>query len=136
MSSMREDLLDFIKANIVDGFKVSEELPWQKDGNALYLKNFKYVYVSRPQTTQEPLFDTFDGGSAVNEITSCSAYFSTDAKTIPPGYDDLVSKIKLARLDDSYVGAIQKATLVSTEYVGDALVTQLDISYKTLILNS
>ena len=132
--SSRDDLLDYIKNNLTKDFKFTEELPWQKDGQALYLKNFKYIYVDRPQTEQEPLFDTLDGGGAVLETTTTTVYIATDAKTLPKTYDEQVNVIKLARL--IVPGTTQKTTLVSTEYIGDALSTEIEVEQVRTIINS
>lgn len=133
MSLMREDILTYIEAIVTDSFKTTQELPWQKDGQSLYLKNFKYIYVDRPQTTQEPLYDTLDGLGIVNEITTISVYFATDAKTLPSGYDEQVTLIKSGRFDTSTTGQTQRTSIVSTEYEGDALVTQVDYSFTQIM---
>jgi len=133
MSSMRDDILVYINDNLVDGFSSSTELPWQKDGKALYLMNFKYIYVDRPQTTQEPLYDTLDGLGIVNEITTISVYVATDAKQLPSTYDEQVQAIKLGRFDTSSLGSTQRISIVETEYEGDALVTKVDYSFTKII---
>jgi len=131
--SIREDLITYIKKNLTKDFKSTTELPWQKDGQALYLKNFKFIYVDRPQTTQEPLFDTLDGGGAVLETTITSVYIATDAKNLPKTYAEQVQLIKQARLIEE--GVSQKTTLVETEFKGDALSTKIEVSQVRTIIN-
>lgn len=133
---MRQDILDYLNTNKVTGFTVTSELPWDSSGAALYLKNFKKIYVGRDQVVQEPLIDTLNSAGVINEITSVTVYVTTDAKNIPSTLDTLVSTIKNARLDTSLTGATQRATQVSTDYVGDALVTEFEISFRKLIINT
>ena len=135
MSSIRDDILTYINANLEADFSYTEELPWQKDGKGLYLLNFKYIYVDRPQTIQEPLFETLDGSSAVNEILTISVYFATDAKILPSTYDDQVTAIKRGRFYTATLGMTQRMSIVSSTYDGDALVTQVDYSFTKLIID-
>ena len=135
MSSMRDDILVYVNANLETGFSSTEELPWTKDEKGLYLFNFKYIYVDRPQTTQETLFETLDGSSAVTETLTISVYFATDAKILPSNYDEQVQAIKRGRFYTATLGMTQRTAIVSTEYDGDALVTQIDYSFSKLIID-
>lgn len=127
---MRDLVYSFINDNLVTGFKLTDSLPWSKDGAPLYHKNKKTIYVDRPNTTQEPLFDTLDGMSAVEEITTVSVYVVTDAKTLPSNYEALVSAIQGGRVDATLTaGYTQRQTPVSTEYEDDTLVTQFDFTF-------
>lgn len=131
---IRDDLITYIEANLKTGFNVSQELPWQKDGQPLYVKNMKRIYVDNPQTTQEPLYDGLDGSGAVIETTTVQIYIATDAKNLPSTYDEQVTAIKRARTDVE--GASQLTALVSTEYItGDALSTEIEVAHKITILN-
>jgi hypothetical protein len=77
-----------------------------------------------------------NGHGIVNETTTITVYVVTDAKQIPANYDTLVSTIKNARLDTGISGVTQRATSVSTEYSADALVTQFNINFRKLIVNT
>ena len=132
---MRSQVLDYLNANKVTGFTVTNALPYNASGQPLYLNNFKSIYVDQPQTSQEPLIDVLNGAGVVNETTTVSVYVTTDAKQLPSNYDTLVSTIKLARLDTELVGVTQRTTRVSTEFNADALVTKFDISFTQLITN-
>jgi hypothetical protein len=133
---MRTEILDYFKANKVNGYTLTQELPWDSSGEALYLKNFKYIYVDSDQIAQEPLIDVLNGAGIVNEITTVRAYITTDAKNQPSNYATMVSTFMNARLDTDIAGVTQRATQVSTEFVGDAQVTQFDFSFRELIVNS
>lgn len=133
---MRTEILDYFKANKVNGYTLTQELPWDTSGNPLYLKNFKYIYVDSDQIAQEPLIDVLNGTGIVNEITTVRTYITTDAKNQPSNYATMVSTFMNARLDTDITGVTQRATQVSTEFIGDAQVTQFEFSFRELIVNS
>jgi hypothetical protein len=133
---MRTEILDYFRANKVNGYTLTQELPWDTQGNPLYLKNFKYIYVDSDQVAQEPLIDVLNGPGIVNQITTVTAYITTDAKNQPSNYDTMVSTFMNARLDTDIAGVTQRATQVSTEFNGDAQITQFDFSFRQLIVNS
>jgi hypothetical protein len=133
---MRTEILDYFKANKVNGYTLTQELPWDTQGNPLYLKNFKYIYVDSDQIAQEPLIDVLNGTGIVNEITTVRTYITTDAKNQPSNYATMVSTFMNARLDTDITGVTQRATQVSTEFIGDAQVTQFEFSFRELIVNS
>jgi hypothetical protein len=135
-SEMRAQIIDYFKSNKVSGYTLTEELPWDNQGNPLYLKNFKYIYVDSDQIAQEPLIDVLNGPGIVNEITTVSAYITTDAKTQPSNYATMVTTFKNARLDTDIAGVTQRATQVTTSFTADAQVTQFDFSFRKLIVNS
>jgi hypothetical protein len=133
---MRTEILDYFKVNKVNGYTLTQELPWDTQGNPLYLKNFKYIYVDSDQIAQEPLIDVLNGAGIVNEITTVRTYITTDAKNQPSNYATMVSTFMNARLDTDITGVTQRATQVSTEFIGDAQVTQFEFSFRELIVNS
>lgn len=133
---MRTQILDYFKDNKVSGYTLTQELPWDASGNPLYLKNFKYIYVDSDQIAQEPLIDVLNGSGIVNEITTVRAFITTDAKNQPSNYATMVSTFKNARLDTDIAGVTQRATQVSTEFSGDAQITQFEFSFRELIVNS
>jgi len=132
---MRTQILDYLATNKVTGFATTQELPWDSSGAPLYLKNFKRLYVDRDQVVQEPLIDTLDGNGLTNEITTVTVYVATDAKNAPSNLDTLVSTVKNARLSQGTPGVTQRATQVQSDFVGDAVVTQFEISFRQLIVN-
>lgn len=132
---MRTEVIDYLDANKITGYTVTQELPWDSSGNPLYLKNYKRIYVDRDQVVQEPIIDVLNGTGVVNEITTVRVYVTTDAKTAPSNLDTLVSMITAARMTTDITGVTQRATQVSSEFIGDALVTQFDISFRKLVVN-
>ena len=133
---MRDLILAWLTDNAVTGYTVTAELPWDSSGQPLYLNNMKRIYVDQPQTVQEPLIDVLNGHGVVNETTTVSIYLATDAKKLPANYDAVVSMIKSTRLDPAISGVTQRATQVSTEFVADVLVSQFDINFRKLIINT
>jgi hypothetical protein len=132
---MRSLILDYLAENKVTGYSATQELPWDSSGAPLYLKNFKKIYVDQDQVVQEPLIDTLNGGGIINQDTTVAVYVTTDAKNAPSNLATLVSTIQNARLDPAVTGVTQRATQVSTEFVGDAQVTTFEISFRQLIVN-
>jgi len=133
---MREDILDYLNDNQVPEFTVTDQLPWTKDGEALYLKNLKVLYVDQPQTIQEPLFDTLDGGFGGNENTTVSIYVTTDAKILPSNYEAMINTVKSGVIETGISGETQKVTNVTTEYTADELVTRFDYNFTKFICNN
>ena len=133
---MRELILAWLQDNAVTGYTVTAELPWDSSGQPLYLNNMKRIYVDQPQTVQEPLIDVLNGHGVVNETTTVSIYLATDAKKLPPNYDAVASMIKSTRLDPAISGVTQRATTVSTEFVNDVMVSEFDINFRKLIINT
>jgi hypothetical protein len=133
---MRDLILEWLEAHAVAGFTTTAELPWDSSGQPLYLNNMKRIYVNLPQTGQDPLIDVLNGAGVVNETTTVSIYLATDAKKQPANYDAVASMIKSTRLDPAITGVTQRATTVSTEFIADVLVSQFDINFRELIVNT
>tara|TARA_R110000868_G_scaffold46599_4_gene153741 strand:- start:210 stop:614 length:405 start_codon:yes stop_codon:yes gene_type:complete len=133
---MRQYILDYIAGVMVTGFRLTQELPWDKDSGPLYLTNMKTVYVDSAQTSQDPLIDVLNGAGIVNETTTISAYVVTDAKILPPGYANLVTAISGTRLDPAITGYTQKTTAVNTSFQADAQITEFVFNFTKVIVNS
>ena len=132
---MRELILDLIESSLATGFSTSGRLPFDQNDTPLYLQNFKRIYVDLPQTEQDPLFQTLDGGGAVNETTTISAYVATDAKTLPSTYDAQLAALRAVRINNNISGYNQRISSVSTEYIDDHLVTTVDYVFVKTLLN-
>ena len=132
---MRELILDLIESSLQTGFSTSGRLPFDQNDTPLYQQNFKRIYVDLSQTEQEPLFQTLDGGGAVNETITVTAYVATDAKTLPSTYDAQLTALRGVRIDTSITGYNQRLTNVSTEYIDDSLITTVDYVFVKTLLN-
>jgi hypothetical protein len=130
---MRSLILTYLEANKPSGFGVSQNLPFDQNGTALYLQNLKSLYVDNPSTEQEPLYDTLDDCSIVSETTIVDVYVVTDAKTLPSNYDAMVTAVKGVKTDTTITGYTEKRVNVSTSYAnGDQLVTQFEIRFTNI----
>jgi hypothetical protein len=130
---MRSLILTYLEANKPSGFGVSQNLPFDQNGSALYLQNLKSLYVDNPQTEQEPLYDTLDDCSIVSETTIVDVYVVTDAKTLPSNYDAMVTAVKGVKTDTTITGYTEKRVNVSTSYAnGDQLVTQFELRFTNI----
>ena len=132
---MRDEIASYLNSQRVANFAVAGELPWSADGQALYLKNFKKFYVDRDVITQTDDLQTLSGPAAVRETTSVSVYFTTDAKNLPANYDIALATVRAARLIPTITGVIERQADVTTNYEGDAMVTQVEFRFSKLILN-
>lgn len=130
---MRSLILTYLEANKPSGFGVSQNLPFDQNGTALYLQNLKSLYVDNPTTEQEPLYDTLDDCSIVSETTIVDVYVVTDAKTLPTNYDAMVTAVKGVKTDTTITGYTEKRVNVSTSYAnGDQLVTQFELRFTNI----
>jgi hypothetical protein len=132
---MRSVVYNYIKALALKSVSLSAELPYQTNGTDLYLKNKKTVYVDVAQSSQDAVTDTFNGKGAVNEVTTVSVYFVNDAKRVLSDYDSIVTQLKGARTATGTEEYIQKLCQVTVSYEEDAMVTQLEFSFRKLITN-
>ncbi len=129
---MRQDILDFIGNLNLGTFILSQELPYSSSGTPLYVKNPKRIYVDRTQYTTEPIIQTLNGVNISNEIASVRVYFSTDAKQIPPSYDDAILDLKSAVNEIDTSGYQRRECLISTTFEEDLMVTELEYRFTKL----
>lgn len=132
---MRDEITQYLGKQKLGTFAMARELPWSADGTALYLKNFKKIYVDRDLITQTDDLQTLGGPVAIRETTSVSVYFTTDAKNLPQDYATTLSTIRSARLIPTISGVIERQADVTTSYEGDAMVTRVEFRFSKLYLN-
>lgn len=126
---MRQEILNYINGLSLGTFSVSNELPYDASGVALYLSNPKKIYVDNEQTTTEPLVSALDGPVIDNEVTSVSIYFTTDAKQLPANYNTLVSDLKKAKNITTVSGIHRREMDALTDYQNDLIVNTLEIRF-------
>ena len=78
-------------------FSISQELPWSQNGQPLYRKNMKKIYVDQEFLEQGTLFDTLSGPAVVDNLYTCRAYLALDAKNPPSQTDSAVLQILTAK---------------------------------------
>lgn len=125
---MRADVLDYIGGLNLGSFILSQELPWEESGSALYLKNLKKIYVDAVAYETQPLIKTFNS-YINNEISTVRIYFSCDAKQLPASYDDVVAELKTVKDVDPTGGYQSRQATVSTELANDILSTTVEITF-------
>jgi hypothetical protein len=130
---MREEILNYIRSQNLGVFTTTTELPWSENDIPLYIKNLKKVYVGQEQVELEPLVTTLNAINIHSEVSSVTVYLACDAKQTPPNLNDVVNAIRDAK--DSVVidGVRRRDCLISTEFEGDVLVTELEFRFTKLI---
>ena len=128
---MRQAIIDYIRSLKNKTFGVSDELPFTS-GNVLYLKNLKKVYVAMPQTTNEQILAVLGNHGVFQEVLTVGAFFATDAKTLPSGYEDFVEQVKLAKNVTSDVDYFRREVDVTTSFEADVMVTEFEFRFTKL----
>jgi len=126
---MRQELLDYIGDQNLGSFILSQELPYDSSATPLYVKNPKRIYVDRTQYTTEPIVVTLDGLNISNEIASVRVYFSSDAKQLPPSYDDALTSLRAGKDAVNIQGYQRRECLVSTRFQEDLMITELEYRF-------
>jgi hypothetical protein len=129
---MRQQLIDYINTLNLGGFYLTEELPWEADGSPLYLKNLKKIYVDNVQYADEPFVTTLDGLTISNQSRVIRIYFASDAKQVPPDYDDLISDLRGVKDVTLTDGAQRRQVNVATSFTNDLLVTEMVYTFTNL----
>ena len=129
---MREDILSYIKTLSLRSFTVSDELPRDDSGMALYLKNPKKLYVDIGQVEATPLIQTLSGFDVHTESTTVSVYFTADAKTLPANYSSLTQSLRLGKDVQQAKGFNNRSVDVQTEYDADMLITRIDYTFSKI----
>jgi len=132
-SEKRQALFDAISALSLGTFVVSSELPWDASGQALYLKNFKTIYVSEPESEETTLFNTMDASpSLASKETTIRVYVLVDAKQKPTNYDDLVDAIQDQKEIATITAVRSRECDVITTFEADALLTEFEFRFTEL----
>jgi hypothetical protein len=73
---MRTQLLSAITQAVstLTQFAVSQELPWEQNGTALYRKNMKKIYVDRERVEQTTLIPTLNGNEVFQNDLIAEVY--------------------------------------------------------------
>lgn len=102
---MRTELLSAITAAVstLTQFAVSTELPWEQNGQPLFRKNLKKIYVDRSRQEQSTLIPTLDGVDVFQNDLITEVYLACDAKNPPSQLDLVVSKILGAKTSTGVV---------------------------------
>jgi hypothetical protein len=132
---MRQAIVNYLNSNkrSLTPAIVAEHLPYLIDGNPIYFKNKKHIYVDVDQVNQITALNALDGSGATNEHTNIRAFLVTDAKQPIPNYETIVQTIKDARLTPELQGVTQRLCTVKTSFIEDALITEFEYHFVKLI---
>jgi hypothetical protein len=130
---MRDEILNYLRSQNLGVITVTQELPWSENGQELYLKNLKKVYVDRDNVEVVPLVATLDAVKISTEVTTVSVYLGCDAKVLPPNLDQAIAVMRLAKDITTIDGVNRRDCDVTTSFEGDVLLTQLDFRFTKLI---
>lgn len=130
---MRTEVLDYIRTVDLGGFSVTETLPWSESGTPLYIKNVKTIYVDAVQYTTEPFLSTLNSLSLQNEVQTVRVFFASDAKTLLPNYNDLITELRLVNNIVTVPGVHQRQVDISTTMQNDLLITELEYRFTKLL---
>lgn len=129
---MRTEILNYLQSQNLGVFITTTELPWNENGQPLYLKNLKKVYVDQEVVENEPLLSTFDALDISSEVTSVTVYLACDAKQTPANLDQVIDVIRSAR-SVSVSGVNRRTVEIATSFENDVLVKELTFRFTKLI---
>lgn len=130
---MRTEILNFLQSQNLGVFTTTTELPWVENGVPLYIKNLKKVYVGQDQVNVEPLVTTLDSIIVSTEVTSVTVYLACDAKQTPANLDQVIGVVRQAKDITTIDGVNRRDCIVSTDYVNDVLVNELEFRFTKII---
>jgi len=129
---MRDEIRTYIGTLNLGGFLLSQEVPWSENGNPLYLKNPKRIYVDVDQIDTEPFIQTLGAVTISNQVNVVRLIFSTDAKQVPSNYGDIVESLRKGKDISTIKGVNRRECSVSTSFENDMLVTELEYRFTKL----
>lgn len=102
---MRSQLLTAITSatSTLTQFAVSQELPFEQSGTALFLKNKKKIYVDEERKEQTTLIALLNATDIYQDDLITNVYLAVDAKNTPSQLDSVVSKILGAKANTGIV---------------------------------
>lgn len=110
---------------------VSQELPWEQNGQPLYLKNLKKLYLDYPRKEESVLIETLDDCEVIQNDIIVNAYAAVDAKNPPAQLDLAISKILDAK-DSTGVINFGTESDYTTEEIEDVLVLTFEYRINTV----
>lgn len=129
---MRDQVLAYLDGLDLGTFAMSQELPFDNAGTALYLKNPKRVYVNVDQNATEVFLGLMGQNSIDMDVVSVIVYFANDAKNLPADYSDTVNAVVGAKSLYATNGFFKRDYLTSTEYDNDLMVTTIELRFYKL----
>lgn len=96
---MRTQLLNYLTTALSTStaVKCASELPWDQNGQPLYLKNLKKLYLDQEVVEETTLFEGLDGTEIYEDTRSVQSWFAIDAKNPPSTLNAAISTILAAK---------------------------------------
>jgi hypothetical protein len=126
---------DTLKANLdialaSTNVSVSAELPYSSAGEALYLKNMKFVYIDEDNISKTVLFPTLDKSDITETTTTVTAYLAVDAKNDLSDIDTIISSILNSR--NAVSGQTVNECEMTTDIEADVLTYTFNYNFITV----
>lgn len=130
---MRAELLSAITSAIstLTNFAVSLELPWEQNGQPLFRKNMRKIYLDQEYRNETTLIPVLDGGNILEDEIVVEAYLAVDAKNTPSGLDNLISKVLAAKNSTGLVNFIVESDY-TVDKQEDVLILTFEFRMKTI----
>lgn len=127
---IRSVIIHTLKQDLPTGFRVSDEFPWNAQGEPLYLKNKRVVYVSQDQTETTPLLRVLGNQDVMQTRSLVQVYFAVDAKNVPAGADSLEQQITAVK--NMFQDHFRREVIQNIQYDRDTKIYQFDIDLTTI----
>jgi hypothetical protein len=129
---MRQQLLDYLTANLTGSIKTSTELPFESGGAALYQKNMRRVYLDEEYLEQDQLVPVLDAQDIMQQITTVRAYLTMDAKQRNADLDSALTTLAQARVGANITDSFRKEFDYITSIDNDVLLYEFEYRFYTL----
>lgn len=130
---MRAQLLTALTSatSTLTNFAVSQELPWEQNGQPLYLKNMKKIYVDREYREESTMFAVLGGDNVIQDLVKANVFLAVDAKNSPVGLDTLITKILSAK-DTTVITAFKRESDYTVEKQEDVSIYTFEFRFTTI----
>lgn len=130
---MRAELLSAITTAVstLTQFAVSQELPWEQNGQPLFRKNMKKIYVDREFKEESTLLPTLDQTNVIEDKLITRVYLAVDAKNPPSQLDTLITRILAAKDSTGITGFIFESDYVADKQE-DVLILTFEFRINTI----
>lgn len=129
---MRDTVIKYATNLKSRGFQVSQELPFDADGNPLYVKNPKRVYVDQDQVSVESEIKRMSGNDILREVVVVNVYVAVDAKQTSQETSSLIASLTQTKAIDSDNKYFRRSSNVTTEFVNDLLVNSIELRFERI----
>jgi len=130
---MRTQVVDSIKSLALNGISLSNELPYDESGSAIYIKNPKTLYVDRTQYESVPIIQALNGLNINNTTTTVTVYLAVDAKNPLTQLDSIINSLRGIENTLVLEGTHTRESTVSTDYENDLLI--VNVEYRLTRIN-